>query len=259
VASTSTGGTGSLLGSVEMPYDSRNEWRVAKKQLRKMRQKSLPSGPPSVELQAPIPGVLSWMMIAIARCHKEPRAIVCSIGSTIGVQGAIDLAFVESIQVIRAVFDAILCVIQVKRASTLPSAGPSKSSEPSSVPSVPEEEEDERSGPLWRVLVLVALVVCWEVSKIPYDSRNEWRVAKKHLRKMRQKSLPSGPPSVELQAPIPGVLSWMMIAIARCRKEPRAIVCSIGRTIRVQGAVDLAFVESIQVNRGVVDAILCAI
>ena len=52
--STSTGGTGSLLGSVEMPYDSRNEWRVAKKQLRKMRQKSLPSDPPSVELQASI-------------------------------------------------------------------------------------------------------------------------------------------------------------------------------------------------------------
>jgi hypothetical protein len=165
VASTSTGGTGSLLGSVEMPYDSRNEWRVAKKQLRKMRQKSLPSGPPSVELQAPIPGVLSWMMIAIAWCHKEARAIVCSIGSTIRVQGAIDLAFVEAIQVNRGVVDAILCVIQVKRASTLPSAWPSKSSEPSSVPSVPEEEEDERSGPLWRVLVLVALVVCWEVSK----------------------------------------------------------------------------------------------
>jgi hypothetical protein len=79
--------------------------------------------------------------------------------------------------------------------------------EPSSVPSVPKEEEDERSGPLWRVLILVALVLCWEVSKMPYDSRNEGRVAKKQLRKMRQKSLPSGPPSVELQAPIPGVLS----------------------------------------------------
>jgi hypothetical protein len=114
----------------KMSYDSRNEWRVAKKQLRKMRQKSLPSGLPSVELQAPIPGVLSWMMIAIARCHKEAQAIVCSIGSTIRVQGAIDLAFVESIQVNRGVVDAILCVIQVKRASTLPSAGPSKSSEP---------------------------------------------------------------------------------------------------------------------------------
>jgi hypothetical protein len=141
----------------------------------------------------------------------------------------------------------------------MPSSVPSKSSEPSSVPSVPKQEEDERSVPLWRVLVLVALVVCWEVSKMSYDSRNEWRVAKKQLRKMRQKSLPSGPPSVELQAPIPGVLSWMMIAIARCHKEARAIVCSIGSTIRVQGAVGLAFVESIQVNRAIVDAILCAI
>jgi hypothetical protein len=141
----------------------------------------------------------------------------------------------------------------------MPSSVTSKSSEPSSVPSVPKEEEDERSGPLWRVLVLVALVVCWEVSKMSYDSPNEWRVAKKQLRKMRHKPLPSGPPSVELQAPIPGVLSWMMIAIARCHKEPRAIVCSIGSTIRVQGAVGLAFVESIQVTRAIVDAILCAI
>jgi len=111
-----------------------------------MRQKTLSSGPLSAELQAPIPGFLSWMMIAIARCHKEPRAIVCSIGSTIRVQRAVDLAFVESIQVNRAIVDAILCATKSSEPSTLPSAGPSKSSEPSYVPSVPKEEEDERSG-----------------------------------------------------------------------------------------------------------------
>jgi hypothetical protein len=208
VASTSTSGTGTLLGSVENVMRQSERMEGGEEATKKdATEVAAYRPPPSVELQAPIPGVLSWMMIAIARCHKEARAIVCSIGSTIRVQGAIDLAFVEAIQVNRGVVDAILCVIQVKRASTLPSAGPSKSSEPSSYPSMPEEEEDERSGPLWRLLVQVALVVCWEVSKIPSDSRNEWRVAKKQLRRMRQKSLPSGPPSVELQAPIPGVLS----------------------------------------------------
>jgi hypothetical protein len=84
-----------------------------------------------------VPAVVDVILHAI----KVKRAIVCSIGCTICVQRAVKLAFIDAIQVKQAVIDAILYAIKGKQALMLPSAVPSMSSEPLSIPMCPTSRQ----------------------------------------------------------------------------------------------------------------------